>query len=151
MTNTKDMKEASFRLENYRFEKVEMDLSANTGGIGISIEPSGIYHPTTGQYDLSFAFNALRKTDEKPFIYILCKACFVFKEPVAFEEIPNYFYLNSIAILFPYIRAFVSIITLQANINALVLPTMNLASLQETLKENTKVWDDEKGEAIPNA
>lgn len=100
---------------------------------------------------MNFVFQAFRKIDGQPFINILCKACFVFKEPVAFEEIPNYFYLNSIAILFPYIRAFVSIITLQANINALVLPTMNLASLQETLKENTKVWDDEKGEAIPNA
>jgi preprotein translocase subunit SecB len=81
----------------------------------------------------------------------LCKARFVFREPVLLEEIPDYFYLNSIAILFPYVRAFVSIITLQANINPLMLPTMNLASLQETLKKNTNVCDDEKGKTIPNS
>lgn len=144
------MKEASFRLEGYRFEKVNMDLSANPGQIGINITPSGIYNPANGQYDLSFVFQALRQTDSQAFITILCKARFVFHEPVLFEEIPDYFYLNSIAILFPYVRAFVSIITLQANINPLMLPTMNLASLQETLKKNTKVCDDEKGKTIPN-
>jgi preprotein translocase subunit SecB len=145
------MKEASFRLEGYRFEKVNMDLSANPGQIGINIVPSGVYNPSNGQYDLSFVFQALRQTDNQAFITILCKARFVFREPVLLEEIPDYFYLNSIAILFPYVRAFVSIITLQANINPLMLPTMNLASLQETLKKNTNVCDDEKGKTIPNS
>lgn len=145
------MKEASFRLEGYRFEKIDMDLSANPGHIGINIDPSGIYYPANGQYDLSFVFQALRQTDNQSFITILCKARFVFSNPVLFEEIPDYFYLNSIAILFPYVRAFVSIITLQANINPLILPTMNLASLQETLKKNTEVCDDENGKTTPNA
>ena len=145
------MKEASFRLEGYKFEKVNMDLSANPGQIGINIVPSGVYNPSNGQYDLSFVFQALRQTDNQAFITILCKARFVFREPVLLEEIPDYFYLNSIAILFPYVRAFVSIITLQANINPLMLPTMNLASLQETLKKNTNVCDDEKCKTIPNA
>lgn len=145
------MKEATFRLEGYRFEQVNMDLSANPGQIGINIIPSGTYNPTNGQYDLSFVFHALRQNDNQAFITILCKARFAFKEPVLFEEIPDYFYLNSIAILFPYVRAFVSIITLQANINPLMLPTMNLASLQETLKNNTTVCDNETGKTIPNA
>lgn len=151
MKDNKDIKEASFRLDNYRFEKVVMDLSSNPGEIGISIEPSGIYHPSNGQYDLKFVFNALRKTDGQAFIKIDCKARFMFRDPVGFDEIPSYFYLNSVAILFPYVRAFVSIITLQANINALVLPTMNLASLQEILKNNTKVCDNENCETLPNA
>ena len=50
------MKEASFRLEGYKFEKVNMDLSANPGQIGINIVPSGVYNPSNGQYDLSFVF-----------------------------------------------------------------------------------------------
>ncbi|EXZ22215.1 pretranslocase subunit SecB family protein, partial [Bacteroides fragilis str. S13 L11] len=52
-------------------------------------------------------------------------------------EIPNFFYPNSIAILFPYVRAFVSTLTLQANIKPILLPTLNLSSLQDTLRENT--------------
>ena len=47
------------------------------------------------------------------------------------------FISNSIAILFPYVRAFVSTLTLQANIKPILLPTLNLSSLQDILRENT--------------
>lgn len=50
---------------------------------------------------------------------------------------PSYFYRNSIAIVFPYIRAFISTVTLQANIPPIILPTMNLTSLEIPLKQNT--------------
>lgn len=42
------------------------------------------------------------------------------------------------AILFPYIRAFVSTVTLQANVMPILLPTVNLSSLESRLRENTK-------------
>lgn len=49
------------------------------------------------------------------------------------------FYANSIAIVFPYIRAFISTVTLQANlVSPILLPTMNLTSLGERLMNNTK-------------
>lgn len=57
------------------------------------------------------------------------------------NEIPNYFYANSLAIIFPYIRAFVSTITLQSNMHPIVLPTVNLMGLSEKLKRNTDVVD----------
>ncbi|MBQ2321387.1 MAG: protein-export chaperone SecB, partial [Bacteroidales bacterium] len=45
---------------------------------------------------------------------------------------------NSVAIIFPYIRAFVSTISLQANVNPIVLPTINLTGLTGELKRQTK-------------
>lgn len=57
------------------------------------------------------------------------------------NEIPDYFYANSLAIIFPYIRAFVSTITLQSNMHPIVLPTVNLMGLSEKLKRNTDVVD----------
>ena len=59
------------------------------------------------------------------------------KDKIEFNDIPGFFYPNSIAILFPYIRAFVSTLTLQANVTPIVLPTLNLTNLQEKLKKNT--------------
>ncbi len=68
---------------------------------------------------------------------IKCIAIFEFEDKINFEDIPSYFYINSIAILFPYVRAFVSTVTLQANIPPIVLPTMNISSLGKPLKEST--------------
>ena len=62
---------------------------------------------------------------------------FDFENVNKIEDIPSFFYRNSIAILFPYVRAYISLVTNQANIPALVLPTMNLVSLEKPLKENT--------------
>ena len=72
-----------------------------------------------------------------PKILVNCVASFKFKENISLAEIPNFFYPNSIAILFPYVRAFVSTLTLQANIKPILLPTLNLSSLQDILRENT--------------
>lgn len=55
--------------------------------------------------------------EEAPFIKVHCSAVFNFGCSIKFEEIPSYFYANSIAIIFPYVRAFISTVTLQANID----------------------------------
>lgn len=60
-----------------------------------------------------------------------------FENVSSFDEIPTYFYRNAIAIIFPYVRAFISTVTLQSNIPPVILPTMNLSSLESPLKENT--------------
>ncbi len=68
-----------------------------------------------------------------------CVSQFQFAESLKLEDIPPYFYVNSIAIIFPYVRAFISTVTLQSNIPPIVLPTMNLTELAVPLKKNTKL------------
>ena len=63
----------------------------------------------------------------------------MFNGSTSIEDIPEYFYPNSIAIIFPYIRAFVSTLSLQANVKPIVLPTINLIGLTNELKENTSI------------
>lgn len=137
------MEKASFSLKDYKFINVELDFSnIDFSSLELSIEPEGVFHNSTRFYELSFVFKAnaeiKNKSEMKQIIFVKCIAFFEFKEILKFEDIPDYFYPNSIAILFPYIRAFVSTLTLQANIPPIVLPTMNLLSLQEKLKTNTK-------------
>ena len=72
---------------------------------------------------------------------VSCVASFSFENVHELSDIPDYFYPNSIAILFPYIRAFVSTMSLQANIQPILLPTVNLIGLTDDLKNNTKVSD----------
>ena len=67
-----------------------------------------------------------------------CVAEYSFQKEIEFADIPPYFYSNSIAILFPYVRAFISNLSLQANFPPMILPTMNLSDLGEELKAHTQ-------------
>lgn len=129
---------AAFSLEKYFFPKVDINLeNKNSSDLSISFDPTGKFLSDSSTYELKFIFNALTEGSEKPFITIECFASFKFDNIKHIDEIPTYFYRNSIAIIFPYVRAFISMVTLQANIPPVVLPTMNLSSLEKPLRENT--------------
>ncbi|UBZ08140.1 protein-export chaperone SecB [Salegentibacter mishustinae] len=139
MENTK---RASFSIEKYYFDQVHIDMNHRKGDdLFVHFEPSGIFYSEDKTYDLSFVFTALSSKEEsaKPFVEIKCVGVFNFKEVDSLDDIPEFFYRNSIAILFPYIRAYVSMVTNQANIQPVMLPTLNLASLEKPLRENTIV------------
>ncbi len=129
---------AAFSLEKYHFSKVNIDLdNRSTNDLRISFDPSGKFFEGTSAFELKFVFNAYSNEQTEAFVVIECLASFKFENVNRFEDVPSYFYRNSIAIIFPYIRAFISTVTLQANIPPVILPTMNLAQLEIPLKENT--------------
>lgn len=132
-----ETKQAAFKLENYYFSKVKMDLDEdNSGNIDVDFIPSGIYRRSKGIFELTFDFKANFEKSDTPFIDIRCRASFSFVNVKSLSEIPPFFYANSIAIIFPYIRSFVSTLTLQANFKALILPTYNLTSLESKFLGN---------------
>lgn len=132
------MNKAAFYLDKYRFEKVNIDFSKKTtNDIDIAFNPKGVFNKQNSDFKLVIVFSAKSGQSKDNFIEVECVSTFKFKENTNFEDVPTYFYRNSIAIIFPYIRAFVGTITLQANIPPIVLPTLNLASLETPLRENT--------------
>lgn len=130
---------AAFSLEGYRFEEVHLELQniRPSSNFDVDFLPSGIFNSQSGVFRLSFTFTATTEASGNPVVVVKCVAFFKFENIHKLDEIPEYFYANSIAIMFPYIRAFISTITLQANIQPLLLPTLNLSSLQTKLKQNT--------------
>lgn len=135
----KSVQSAAFSLENYRIEKVVMDLSNNDkSGLSIKFDVSGEFIKSDYKYELYISIDAFNKGKEKsPFVKIECVATFDFDNIENFEDIPSFFYRNSIAIVFPYLRAYTSIITTQANVQGVILPTLNLSSLESKLIERT--------------
>lgn len=133
------MEPAKFSLDKFIFNKVDIDLDNNTGEkLLIDLIPSGIFDAEKSIFNLTFNFYAFSGRDAKNhFVHVRCMGTFDFENVNKIEDIPSFFYRNSIAILFPYVRAYISLVTNQANIPALVLPTMNLVSLEKPLKENT--------------
>ena len=84
-----------------------------------------------------FTVKVSNENQSSPFVEVSCKGVFKFEEVNNFDEIPDFFYRNSIAILFPYLRAYVSMVTTQANVPGIILPTLNLSHLEHDLKSNT--------------
>lgn len=130
------MKTALFALKDYYFEKASFDFSQQGGGLSLLFNPSGCYYKDSKTYVLNVEFKAYRK-EEQNIVSVTCVAEFVFNDEILLENIPEYFYTNSIAIMFPYIRSFVSTLSLQANVIPIILPTLNLSDLGEQLKKNT--------------
>ena len=136
------MDKAAFRLRGYRFIKVSMDFDIpQDPEFEIQFDPKGSYSQKEGIYRLNFDVAITCEEKKSDIIQITCEAEFEFNNPLCADEIPDFFYPNSLAILFPYIRAFISTVSLQANVIPILLPTINLTGLTDTLRHNTEITD----------
>lgn len=135
------VKPATFSFKNFRFNKVYLDLPNldPETTFNINFAPSGIFIPSKKMFQLTVVFSA--SIGDKKAIEISCISLFEFEEGINFDSIPEYFYGNSIAIVFPYIRSFISTMTLQANMRPIVLPIYNMVNLKSDLIENTVISD----------
>ena len=134
------MEKALFSLRDYSFPILKIDFSSlgNEDTLSLFFDPSGIFKEKDKTFELNFKFQA--KAGKKSIVEVTCVAIFEFNDIISFEDIPNYFFSNSIAILFPYIRAMVGTLTLQSNFpKPIVLPVMNLTSLQEQLRKQVEI------------
>ncbi len=125
----------NYKINNFWFKNPNEDVS----NVTIDFNPSGIYIENEGKFFLNLVLSVFYKSadEEVKFVDINLEGVFEFSERPIFEKLPDYFYVNSVAIVFPYIRAFATILTATANVKPLILPVMNLISLQEDLKANT--------------
>lgn len=136
------MEEVAFSLKDYKFSKASLDFNIpDKASLSVYFNPAGAYSQSTGVYNLCFDVIVGCKETNSDVVKVTCEASFEFNKPLKLEDIPQFFYPNSLAILFPYVRAFVSTLSLQANVRPVMLPTINLMGLTDTLRENTRVVD----------
>lgn len=135
------MQNASFSIVNYQFDKVSIDLTNHkNANLSTFFDTSGIFVSENSIYELTFLVKVFNNEDkENPFISVRCKGVFKFENVSTLEQIPDFFYRNCIAILFPYVRAYISLVTTQANVPGIILPTYNLSNLEEGLRKNTSI------------
>jgi len=124
-----------FRISKFSYEETKKENS----DLEMGFHPSGRYNESSGLYELFFTFTANEKDTDKKVIKVKSVSEFLFDKPYKFDEIPSYFFTNSIPIIFPYMRSFISTLTLQANANVLMLGLINFTNASEPLKENTEV------------
>lgn len=127
-----------FSLEELKIPRFSYNEDNHEGDdLRVGFIPKGEYNTSKGTYKLYLDLVTKGNKSGDPVFQISTIAIFKFTSSIEFSEIPPYFYTNAIAIIFPYIRAFVSTLTLQANTKLLKLGLMNLTELAKPLKENT--------------
>jgi len=132
------MQRAAFSLVNFKFDKVVIDLEKHVEGeLNIKFDTSGLFEQANKSFELTFDVSVFAEVQEQSFAQVRCKGLFKFENVQTFEEVPEFFYRNAIAILFPYVRAYLSTVTTQANVPGIILPTLNLSGLEADLKKNT--------------
>jgi preprotein translocase subunit SecB len=135
------MKTASFKLKSFKVSKVSFNSEPGNEDLGFDLVPTGKFYTQTKEYVLTIDFTIFDfETKQK---VLKCKLIGNFD--IFLEEgnnnIPEYFYANSIAILFPYLRSFISTMTLQSNSGIIMVPTYNVSEFKEVLKKETEILD----------
>ena len=124
-----------YRVSKFSFEETTIENAE----FDISFIPSGVYNETKGEYELTLSFESREKDSNKLIIEASGIAEYKFDKEYKFDELPSHFFLGAVPIFFPYLRAFISTLTLQANSNVLVLGLINFTNMAEPLKANTRV------------
>lgn len=130
---------SKFQFKGYHISKsiIELRKDSNLDNIKIKFKVSGLVHQDEGLYQLNLAVKVTNEED----LNILIEAIgeFKFESIENIDDISSYFYVNSTAILFPYLRAYISALTNLSGNRSITLPTMNLSDLASELKANTKL------------
>ena len=132
---------ASFSFSQYSFDNIRFSVDSIIPGkpFKVGFNPSCVFSKAKSSANLELEVAISSEGAKLPFCEVSCKASFIFNEVYSIDEIPQYFYANSLAIIYPYIRAMISLISVQANIGVpIVLPVLNLSSLSDKLKQETR-------------
>ena len=105
--------------------------------LSLNFKATGKHFIKTNIFKLFLSIHVQAAPDKKDFIDIDTEATFTFKAELSeMEGLMNYFVKNAPAIVFPYIRSYISTLTTQSGYKPILLPTLNLIGLAEQLKKN---------------
>lgn len=124
---------SSFQFNGYEVKKSLIELKEiNSEDLTINFEPSGIIDNSSNTFILNLFINVF---DQNKNINIEVDFSGKFSFLTNDINLQNFMYLNAPAILFPYIRAYITALTALSGISPITLPTMNLKGLKEQLEQ----------------
>ena len=133
-----ETKSSSFQFKGYRIERSLIELkSAKVGeNFNISFDSKGIVDKAESTYQLNLKAYIKDKEDTIN-IEVDIVSFFVFDNLIEKNQLEKLFYMNAPAIIFPYLRSYITTLTVLSGIDPVILPTLNLSALGKELEENT--------------
>ncbi len=135
-------KQSNFRFERFYVNHSSFNFKETIGSdLNIDFNPLGNVFTKDRLFQLNLNISLDEGGDKKkPLVVVDSTAEFRFEDDVLSNgELSDYFLLNAPAIVFPYIRAYISTITIQSGLKPILLPTFNLSSLSEVLRKNITI------------
>jgi preprotein translocase subunit SecB len=107
--------------------------------INVGFTPKGFIFPKINQYHIVLDIR-VKDEGDKFHINIVTESIFDYDSKEDIEKlIDGEFTFNAPAIIFPYVRAYISSLTALSGMATLVLPTLNLSELGAELKKSIAV------------
>ena len=134
------MKKSEFQFDGYKVTKSLFELenvSDSNVELIINIKPSGVLDKENSNFFLKLS----------TFISDKSKSLNIEVETVGFftysiennDDLEKFLYMNAPAILFPYIRSYISTLSTLSGLSPIVLHTLNLTSLKDELLDNIEI------------
>lgn len=132
------MEESRFQFKGFKITRSLIERKSDHSSKKISLEfsPKGIINESKANFQLELEVKI--EDENKSFLIdILALANYSFENGAA--NISDLFYVNAPALLFPYIRAYISTLTNLSGFEAINLPTLNLTKVGDDLKNNISI------------
>lgn len=133
-----ETKTSTFQFKGYRIERSLIELkSAEIGeNFSISFDSKGTINKAESTFQLSLTAYIKDKKDTIN-IEVDIVSYFVFDSKIEKGQLDKLFFVNAPAIIFPYIRSYITTLTALSGIDPIILPTLNLSALGKELEQNT--------------
>ena len=132
------MEDSKFQFKGFNIVRsfIERNEKEASKKINLEFAPKGYINKADSNFQLHLGVNI--EDENKTFkIEIDAVANYVFENKEGLENLSKFFYVNAPALLFPYIRAYISTLTNLSGFEPINLPTLNMTRLGEDLRKNT--------------
>ncbi|SMO77679.1 preprotein translocase subunit SecB [Saccharicrinis carchari] len=129
---------SKFQFKGFKIARsvIERNDKEASKKISLGFAPKGFIHKNDQKFQLQLGVKI--EDENKSFhIEINAVANYHFENKEGLDNLGNFFYVNAPALLFPYIRAYISTLTNLSGFEPINLPTLNMTGLGEDLKNNT--------------
>lgn len=135
-----EVQQAAIRFVNFFVRESHIILNEQDEfNIKVNFSPKGYVLKSLNQFHLELAVEVLEDAN-KFNIQLKTISIFDYDPGANVEELSNSLFIrNAPAIVFPYIRAYITNLTAQSALFTVTLPTFNLTALGDTLKANMQV------------
>ncbi|MGV8090768.1 MAG: protein-export chaperone SecB [Mangrovibacterium sp.] len=134
-----EAKDSRLSFTGFRIKRSVIDIKGPIGKkMNIGLEASGEIKKSENKFHLKLNVHV---SDENEGLTVEVDAYADYKLDGDIED-PKYsdfLYLNAPAILFPYIRAYISALTALSGIPAVTLPPVNISGMKEILQKQTLI------------
>jgi len=132
------VKSAKFQFKNFLISKSLIEIKEGDIGksFNLKFEPKGFINKADSSFRLQLGV-VINDKEKQLNVNIVTNGYFKFDTDITAKELEAYFYTNAPAIIFPYVRAYLSTLSTLSGISPITLPTLNMQSLGKDLKNNT--------------